>query len=120
MKKKSVSVNQLTALSILALLMGLVGQVLTSAKWGIGVFAWISPFCYLFFLRFTSFRRKWIWFFLTQMAGTIIASQDVAPFPLAILILTSLIHTSKIFLVYFTNERLVRHNQHFLFTIYFP
>jgi apolipoprotein N-acyltransferase len=120
MKKKPASANQLAVLSWVILFFGMVAQILSSAKWGIAVFAWISPICYLSFLRFTVLRRKWSLFFLAQVLGTIIASLDVAPFPFAILLLTSLIHSFKVFLVYFTNERLPREYSNFLVTLYFP
>ena len=120
MEKRFFSANQFRKSSILFLILALIGQVLSSPKWGIGVFAWISPLCYLFFLRFSPFRKKWIWFFLTQMTGMVISSRDVAPFPLVILMLTSLIHTLKVFLVYFTNEKLMAKHPNFVFTIYFP
>jgi apolipoprotein N-acyltransferase len=120
MKKKSASANQLVVLSWLALFFGMVGQILSSAKWGIAIFAWISPLCYLSFLSFTVLKRRWIWFFMVQVIGTVIASRDVAPFPLPILLLTSLIHSFKIFIVYLTNEKLVRQYSNFFFTLYFP
>jgi apolipoprotein N-acyltransferase len=54
------------------------------------------------------------------MVGTVISSKDVAPFPIILLMITSLVHTFKVFLVYFTNERLVRNHPQFPYTIYFP
>src|SRR3954452_13241512 len=95
------------------LLAGTIGNILLSPKWAIPVVAWIAPGLMLFYFRYTTARFKVLWFILALIVAQVISSYDVAPFPLLILVIVSLIDVLKIFAVYQIDRWITRRNNHF-------
>ena len=90
------------------LLIATVSNILSSAKWGMGLFGWISPIGFLFFVRFSVVRWKWVILFIVLVLASVIDAKDVAPFPIPFLIILGLVESGKILLVYLTNEWLYK------------
>jgi len=102
------------------LLIAAASSILASPKWGIAFFAWVAPFCYLYFLRIGNIKRKLLWFFAIIVITSIIASYDVAPFPLPVLIILGIIESMKTMIIYITDKWLTKKSSHFLTTLFFP
>jgi len=102
------------------LVVGVIGSILYSPKWHNQVFAWIGPFCLLYFFRLCKLKGKFLWFALATIFIYLASAYDVAPLPftvLAVLGILSGIHTMIIFLV---DRWLTNRTGHFLSTLFFP
>jgi apolipoprotein N-acyltransferase len=119
-----VSANQPLPVSstfyFLILLVGIVSNILASAKWGIAGFAWIAPLCSLFFYRFAPMKRKFLWLFIGFSISSIVGSYDVAPFPIVVLIVLGIIEALKISLIYIVDKFVRRKSRLFVSTLFFP
>ncbi|PWT77199.1 MAG: hypothetical protein C5B59_04685 [Bacteroidetes bacterium] len=106
--------------SISVLIIGGIATVLSSAKWHMGLFAWIGPLFFLCYFRMTRIKRKTLWFFLVYLCRSIIAFKDVVPFPLPGIIVVGLIQTIQSWLIYLSDRWITRKSDRFLSTLYFP
>src|SRR5258708_32526363 len=79
---------------------GSICTIMLSPKWAVPVLAWFGPACMLFYFRYATFRYRVLWFFLALIISQMISSYDVAPFPLPILAIVSMLDVLKIFAVY--------------------
>ena len=102
------------------LLAGSIGNVLLSPKWAVPVFAWIAPACMLFYFRYATVRFKVLWFLLALIVSQMIGSYDVAPFPLPVLAIVSVINVIKVFAVYLIDRWISKKSNHFITTLIFP
>ncbi len=102
------------------LLSGALGYILLSPKWAMPVFAWIAPACLLFYFRYATLRFRVGWFLLAMIISQMISSYDVAPFPLPILVIVSVISIVKMLLIFLLDRWIVRKNSHFVTTLIFP
>ena len=101
-------------------LSGSLGSILLSPKWAMPVFAWIAPACLLFFFRYATLRFRVGWFLLAMIISQMISSYDVAPFPLPILAIVSLISIVKMLLIFLLDRWIARKNSRFITTLIFP
>jgi len=99
---------------------GSIGNILLSPKWVSPSFAWIAPACMLFYFRFASIRFKVLWFLLASVVSQMIASFDVAPFPLPILAIFSIVNIVQVFIVYLIDTQISKKSSHFITTLVFP
>ncbi len=120
MEQHSKSYLQSGPLTFGLLLIAFISNILSSAKWGIALFGWISPIGFLFFIRFSRIRWKWFVLFIVLLLASIIDAKDVAPFPLPLLVILGLIESAKIILVYLTNEVVQKRNSRFSATLFLP
>jgi apolipoprotein N-acyltransferase len=102
------------------LIAGAAGSILLSPKWAVPVMAWVAPACILFYFRYASVRFKLLWFTLALLTAQIVSSYGVAPFPLPVLAIISVIDILKIFVVYIIDRRFSKRNSHFITTLVFP
>ncbi|HEX8277406.1 MAG TPA: nitrilase-related carbon-nitrogen hydrolase, partial [Segetibacter sp.] len=86
----------------------------------IPVLAWIAPACMLFYFRHATVRFKLLWFISAMLLSQIIASYGVAPFPLPVLIIVSMIETVKILLVFIIDRWTSKRRLNFIATLVFP
>lgn len=102
------------------LVVGSIGNVLLSPKWVVPASAWIAPACMLFYFRHATLRLKVLWFLLALIVSQMASSYDVAPFPLPVLAIVSVINVLKILAVYFTDRWISKKGSHFITTLIFP
>ncbi len=98
------------------LIAGTISNVLLSPKFSVPVVAWIAPACLLFYFRYATLRFKAWWFILVLLVSQMIASYDVAPFPLPVLMIISLIDVLKVFLIYQLDKCVSRKSSRFITT----
>ncbi|MFI5155798.1 MAG: nitrilase-related carbon-nitrogen hydrolase [Chitinophagales bacterium] len=120
MEQHSKSYLQSGPLAFGLLIIGFISNILSSAKWGIGLFGWISPIGFLFFIRFSRIRWKWFLLFIVLITASVIDAKDVAPFPVPLLVILGLIESGKIILVYLTNEWVYKRSRQFSASFYLP
>jgi apolipoprotein N-acyltransferase len=101
------------------LVAGSIGNVLLSPKWAVPVLAWIAPACMLFYFRYATVRFKVLWFLLALIVSQMISSYDVAPFPLPVLAIVSVIGVLKVLAVYFIDRWVSKKINHFITTLIF-
>ncbi|HLL42780.1 MAG TPA: nitrilase-related carbon-nitrogen hydrolase [Segetibacter sp.] len=102
------------------LAVGTTGYILLSPKWTVPVFAWIAPACMLFYFRNANLRLKVLWFVLALLVSQLIASYGVAPFPLLVLAILSIIETLKLFSVYLIDRWILKRSNAFITTLVYP
>lgn len=103
-----------------ALALGFAGTLLLSPKWLVPAFAWITPAALLYFSRNAVMRRKWLILFATLFLGGLIASYEVFPMPLVVLIIFSLLDAAKNMLIYILDRKFIDTNYRFVHTLFFP
>lgn len=106
------------AIGILLLAAG--SSILASAKWSIGVFAWLAPFFLLYYFRLGNVRRKFLWYLPVMVMVHLISEWDVAPFPLPILLILAILSTLYQMLAYLTDKWVTSRCNHFLTTLLLP
>ena len=104
----------------LILIIGAISGVLASPKWSLAIFAWIAPACFLFYFRLTPIKRKFLWALIAFIIMNIAASYEVAPFPIAALVILALIESLKTLLLYVVNEWSSTKYRNFKGTLFFP
>jgi apolipoprotein N-acyltransferase len=102
------------------LIAGTLGYVLLSPKWAVPVIAWLAPALLLFYFRYATLRLKVLWFILALLAAQMISSYDVAPFPLPVLAIVSIIDVLKVLAVYFIDRWITKRSDKFITTLIFP
>jgi apolipoprotein N-acyltransferase len=102
------------------LLVGSSGYILLSPRSVVPVFAWIAPVSLLFYFQHATIKRRTLWFFIAILASQIISSYDVAPFPLPVLVIVSIISALKILAVYLVNRWASAKSNRFITTLMFP
>src|SRR4051812_26368910 len=102
------------------LLAATIGNILLSPKWAVPVVAWIAPSFVLFYFRYATVKFKVLWFILALLIAQMISSYDVAPFPLPVLAIVSVIDVLKIFAVYLIDKWFTKRNNDFITTLIFP
>jgi apolipoprotein N-acyltransferase len=102
------------------LLIAIASGTLASAKWGIAIFAWISPLCLLYFFRLANVKRRLLWFLPTLIIISVASSVDVAPFPALVLIVMGIIESLKALIIFLVDRWITKKNNHFLATLFFP
>lgn len=107
-------------LYFILLLAGAAGYILLSPKWTVPIAAWIAPAFLLFYFRYATVRSKALWFLVALLVAHIISSYNVAPFPVPVLAIVSLINILKVFAVYVVDRWSIRRNNHFISTLVFP
>lgn len=107
-------------LALILLTVAAISQILASPKWSISIFAWIGPACLLYYTRTLVVRRKFLWMFPALVIMEALSSFDVAPFPLAVLLVIGILESLKIMVLYLTDKWVVSKNNRFLATLYFP
>ena len=101
-------------------LTGIGTSLLLSAKWLVPAAAWIAPACFLFFIQFKKGRIKWCWLFLGLFISQALASVDVAPLPLPVLLIITLINTALASIIYALHYWVSKRSDHFITTLVFP
>jgi apolipoprotein N-acyltransferase len=107
-------------LSFGILLTGMIAEILLSPKWLMPVMAWIAPACLLFYFRNTTVKRKVICFLLAIVIFQIFGQYGVMPFPLAILVIASLIEAVKWLIVFAIDKAVTKRTKAFISTLIFP
>ena len=103
-----------------ALLVGFAGTLLLSPKWLVPPFAWIAPAALLYFSRTTMIKSKWPVLFTTLFFAGLIASYEVFPMPLVVLIIFSFLDAAKNLLIYFLDKKFSVTGNRFIHTFFFP
>lgn len=106
--------------SFALLLIGAISSILSSAKWGIAIFAWVGPICLLYFYRMSNARKKLFWLILALIIISVGSSLDVAPFPIPVLIVIGIIESLKGTIIFLADRLISRRSNHFLTTLFFP
>ncbi|HNP23951.1 MAG TPA: nitrilase-related carbon-nitrogen hydrolase [Panacibacter sp.] len=104
----------------ISLLAGALATVLLSPKWVVPVMAWVGPGLLLFYFRHAALRYKISWFCLVMLVVQMISAYDVAPFPLPVLAITSVIELLKMLLIYSVDRAVTKRYSHFITTLVFP
>ena len=101
-------------------MVGTISSIFYSPKWHNPIFAWLGPFCLLFFFRLGNLKAKYLWFGLSAMLIYLFSAYDVVP--LAFTFLTALAALSAIHtMIIFTLDRLLTNRtNHFVSTLFFP
>src|SRR5689334_11461141 len=102
------------------LVAGAAGSILLSPKWAVPVMAWVAPACMLFYFRYATVKFKVWWFILALLVAQIISSYDVAPFPLPVLAIISVIDILKTLAIYLMDRWFSKRSSHFITTFVFP
>jgi apolipoprotein N-acyltransferase len=106
--------------AILMLILGAVAAVLSSARFGLGFFAWIWPICVLIFFRQGNLKRKWLWFLPLFIGANIFSTQETVPFPLPVLAVISTLYALILGLIFQLDRWIMRRQDHFLATLFLP
>ena len=112
MKQKIYSVGLLAA--------AVVSAVFSSPRWGIAIFDWVEPICLLAFFRLGVVRRKALWAFPALMLAHYLASDGVAPFPGAVVLLLSIYQSLLQIAIYGADAWVNKKTDRFAATLFFP
>jgi len=107
-------------IAILMLILGAVAAVLSSARFGLGFFAWIWPIFVLIFFRQGNLKRKWLWFLPLFIGANTISTQETVPFPVPVLAVISTLYALILGLIFQLDRWLIRRQDHFLVTLFLP
>jgi len=102
------------------LIAGTAASILLSPKWAVPLIAWVAPACMLFYFRYATIRFKALWFALALLTAQMISSYDVAPFPLPVLAVFSVIDILKTLGVYLIDRWFSNRSGYFISTLVFP
>jgi apolipoprotein N-acyltransferase len=103
-----------------ALLGGLASQTLSSPRWNLAIFGWITPLCWLYFGRQATLKGKWAWFMGATTCASILSSLEVIPLPMPFLALLALGNSLKYTLILMADRWLQRTRDQFWTTLFFP
>ncbi|AQG81324.1 nitrilase-related carbon-nitrogen hydrolase [Spirosoma montaniterrae] len=109
-----------TTISVLLLVLGAIGILLSSPKWLVPVAPWLSPAFFLCYVQYTTLRRKWLWLFVAIVPASAVATLDVMPFPWFVLVFVVLLDGLKNIVLYGIHRWLTRNQQQFIWTLVFP
>lgn len=109
-----------TKLQWLLLVAGMACNILLSPKWTIPLAAWVGPACLLLYVNVKSGRKKWFWLFIALLVSQTIASIDVVPMPLPILLMIVAVNSLITLLPYCACHWVYKKTTHFAGTLVFP
>ncbi len=107
-------------LSFLLLMIGGLSLILSSPKCTIPFCAWIAPAVLLFFFRYSSLKRKYLWLLLTMTVSQLVAFYKVVPIPGLGLVIFVLINSLLASLPYLIDKAFANRSLHCSTTLVFP
>lgn len=102
------------------LIAGMLAGILHSPRWSISIFAWLSPFFFLLFVRSYEGRFRWLLLGLAIYLSSLIAGWQVFPMPLLVTGIILLWATLKWLIIYSVDNWFARQTNQFFATFIFP